>query len=108
VFIHCAGDRGRAWAAEMLVGEFGEHSVQIRARLSALGEVVEAQSSTSGLLHRCVGAMTQGTMRVTAAVDKGGPDDSASKHSRLFGRLTTLSHNGRVMGNGLRLIRGHS
>jgi hypothetical protein len=43
----------------VLVGEFGDHSVRILARLSALGEAEEAQSSTGGLLRRCVGAMTR-------------------------------------------------
>jgi hypothetical protein len=48
-----------AWAAKTFVGEFGEHSVRIRARFSALGEAEEAQSSTGGLFRRCVGAMTR-------------------------------------------------
>jgi hypothetical protein len=41
------------------VGQFGENVVRIRARLSALSEAEEAQSSTGGLLRRCVGAMTR-------------------------------------------------
>jgi hypothetical protein len=40
------------------VGEFGEHYVRIRARLPA-HKVEEAQSSTGGLLRRCVGVMTR-------------------------------------------------
>jgi hypothetical protein len=54
-----AGDRGRARAAEALVRELGKYSARIRARLSALGEAEEAQSSIGGLLCRCVGAMTR-------------------------------------------------
>jgi hypothetical protein len=57
--IQLAGDRGRPWATEALVGQFKEEAVHIRARLSALGEAEEAQSSTGGLLRRCVGAMTR-------------------------------------------------
>jgi hypothetical protein len=56
--IQWAGDRGRAWATEAFVGQFGEDAVRIRARLSALGEAEEAQSSTGGLLRRCVGAIS--------------------------------------------------
>jgi hypothetical protein len=41
------------------VSQFREHAVRIRARLFALGEAEEAQSSTGGLLRRCVGAMTR-------------------------------------------------
>ena len=41
------------------MGKFGKDAVRIRARLSALGEAEEAQSSTGGLLRRCVGAMTR-------------------------------------------------
>jgi hypothetical protein len=55
----CAGDRGRTWAAETLVGEFGERSVRILVLLPALGEAEEAKSSTCGLLRRCVGVMTR-------------------------------------------------
>jgi hypothetical protein len=57
--IEWAGVSGRAWAAETLVGEFGEYSVRIRGSLSALGEAEEAQSGTGGLLRRCVAAMTR-------------------------------------------------
>jgi hypothetical protein len=39
--------------------EFTEYAVLIYARLSALGEAEEAQSSMGGLLCRCVGAMTR-------------------------------------------------
>jgi hypothetical protein len=55
--IQWAGDRGRAWATEALVGQFRENAVRTRARLSALGEAEEAQSSTGGLLRRFVGAI---------------------------------------------------
>jgi hypothetical protein len=54
-----AGDRGRAWATKALVAQFSEDAVRICARLTALGEAEEAQSSTGGLLRRCVGAMTR-------------------------------------------------
>jgi hypothetical protein len=46
-------------SAKALVCQFGKHAVRICARLSALGEAEEAQSSTGGLLRRCVGAMTR-------------------------------------------------
>jgi hypothetical protein len=57
--IQWAEDRGRARATKMLVGQFREHAVRIRARMSALGEAEEAMSSTGGLLRPCVGAMTR-------------------------------------------------
>jgi hypothetical protein len=57
--IKWAGNRGRAWATEALVGQFSEDAVRICARLSALGEAEEAQSSTGGLLRRFVGVMTR-------------------------------------------------
>jgi hypothetical protein len=57
--VQWAGDRGRAWTIEELVGQFCEDAVRICARLSALGEAEEAQSSTCGLLRRCVGAKTR-------------------------------------------------
>jgi hypothetical protein len=41
--IQWAGDHGRAWATETLVGQFREHAVRTSARLSALGEAEEAQ-----------------------------------------------------------------
>jgi hypothetical protein len=47
------------WATKTLVGQFREHAVRIRARISALGEAEEAQSSKGGMLCRCVRAMTR-------------------------------------------------
>jgi hypothetical protein len=41
------------------MGELCEHTVRALARVSALGDAEEAQSSTSGLLRRCMGAMTR-------------------------------------------------
>jgi hypothetical protein len=43
----------------MLVGQFDENAVHICARMSALGEAEEAQSSTGGLFRLSVGAMTR-------------------------------------------------
>jgi hypothetical protein len=50
--VQWAGDRGRTWATETFVGQFNVHAVRIRARMSALGEAEEAQSSTGGLRRR--------------------------------------------------------
>jgi hypothetical protein len=47
-----------AWATETFVGKFSENAVRVRARLPALSEAEEAQSSTGGLLRDYVGAMT--------------------------------------------------
>jgi hypothetical protein len=57
--IEWARDRGRSWAAEMFVCENNEDTVRLRARLSALSEAEEAQSSTGDLFRGLVGAIAR-------------------------------------------------